>query len=245
MEIFQKKFDEVESQVTDGMFENVVANALVGISGKRAEHILAVRDEAVFMARRLFPFFGMSAECERDVECMALLHDVTKEKDLDEQIRLCEENGFVLTNDDLANPQVIHSVSGAAAAKKFFGMPERITDAILKHTTGSGQMSLFDKILFLADFTEPTRKYESCQKVREVFHRGTDEIKTREDADVLVDKCVCMAALETVSHLAKAGKRIHPVTVHTVESICAQHVNGKQSDVFRQIYSELKDAVGE
>ena len=106
-------------------------------------------------------------------------------------------------------------------------------------------MSLFDKIMFLADFTEPTRKYASCQKVREVFHRGIYEIKTREDAEVLIDKCVCMAAFETVSHLAKDGKRIHPVTVHTVESICAQHVNGKQSDVFSQIYSELKDAVGE
>lgn len=216
-------------KITDEAFEKVCKTALDGISRKRQNHILAVRDEALFAAKIFFRIFNVDDTRLRDIECMALLHDITKEMPIEKQTAFCERNGFVLSKEDLACPTTVHSVSGAAAAKELYDMPRHISDAVLKHTVGAENMTLSDKIIFLADYIEPTREYEACKKLREIFHRELHDLKTEEQALNLIDKCVCLAALQTVEMLVERQQNVHPTTILTVKNICLEHLSKSSS----------------
>ena len=150
---------ENEKPLTRGEYDNIRETALEGISRTRREHILSVEREAVMMSEFLFPKLGIPEEYVYDIKAAAILHDIMKESDYDSQIRVCEEGGAKLSDADRASLTVLHSFAGAYAARKNYGIGPRVFDAIFRHTVGDGNMSVFDKIVFLADYTEPTRSY--------------------------------------------------------------------------------------
>lgn len=97
-----------------------------------------------------------------------ILHDITKRFSPDEQLRLAEKYGIVLDAADIAAPKTLHALTGAWFAKEHFGIPENIFSAIQWHTTGRVGMTMLEKIIYLADFIEPTRDFAGVQDVREL-----------------------------------------------------------------------------
>ena len=105
-------------------------------------------------------------EDPEDAAEAGILHDITKRLSDDEQLRLAEKYGIVLNAADLAAPKTLHALTGAWFAREHFGVPDNIFSAIEWHTTGRAGMTALEKIVYLADFIEPTRDFPGVQDVR-------------------------------------------------------------------------------
>ena len=88
---------------------------------------------------------------------------------------MCGEYGIILDSAMLESPQILHAVTGAEMARRSFGVSEEVCSAIRWHTTGKPDMSLLEKIIYLADYIEPTRDFEGVEKLRRLCYEDIDE----------------------------------------------------------------------
>ena len=69
-----------------------------------------------------------------------------------------------------------HAISGAAYVEHLLGIDDReIIDAIRYHTTARGNMTLLDKVLYLADFTSIDRDYDDVDVMRKLVDKSMNE----------------------------------------------------------------------
>ena len=64
---------------------------------------------------------------------------------------------------------------GAEIVKEKYGFNEDIINAIKYHTTGRANMSILEKIIFLADATEENRTYKELNNLVEMIKKDIDE----------------------------------------------------------------------
>lgn len=138
----------------------------------------------------------------------ALLHDITKEKKLDEQLQLCAEFGIMVEDTEKFMPNIFHARTAAAMIPRDFPeyATEVIVSAVKKHTTGAAEMSLFDKIIYLADGIEDTREYENCVRLRHLFYSGLEACCGRRDLLAHLDRIILTALNMTLTDLIAAGE---------------------------------------
>ena len=163
------------------------------IRAKRIAHVRGTEEEAVRLARR----WGANEEHARRA---AILHDCTKYLDLEEQLALCEQYHVALDDMERKAVKLLHSKTGAALARFVFGEPEEVWQAIYWHTTGKADMTLLEKVLYIADYMEPTRDFEGVEKLRKLAY--TD-----------LDAAVLLGAEMSVEEMAGRGSPIHPNTL--------------------------------
>ena len=99
-----------------------------------------------------------------------ILHDITKKLDHQEQLNLCEKYGIICDNAERSNPKLLHAKTGAVLAKDLFGVSDEICEAIRWHTTGKPDMTMLEKIIYLADYIEPIRDFPGVEKLRELCY---------------------------------------------------------------------------
>ena len=128
---------------------------------KRIPHVAGCEQEASKLALRWGEDPGDAAEA-------GILHDITKKLSMDEQLILAEKYGIVFDKFERENIKLTHAITGAALSKELFGVPERIYSAIRWHTTGRADMTLLEKIIYIADYIEPTRDFEGVERLREL-----------------------------------------------------------------------------
>ena len=146
--------------------------ALDYLSPNRVAHTAGCESEAVQLAMR----WGENPE---RAAVAGILHDVTKKPDFDTQLKLCEKYGIILDETEKHSPQLLHARTGAALAKDEFGVPDDVADAIRWHTTGKPDMTLLEKIIYLADIIEPNRDYEGVEELRELAYEDIDRAMGR------------------------------------------------------------------
>ena len=135
-----------------------------------------------------------------------LLHDCAKCLSTAEKIRLCEDHHILMTAVELENPGLLHAKAGMALAEEQYGVTDPdILHAIKVHTTGEPDMSILDKIIYIADYIEPNRK----------IIPGLQEI--RETVFVDIDHAICLCAGNTVNYLRKNGKPVDPMSIETYQ----------------------------
>ena len=156
------------------------------LSEKRYLHTLGCEETAAALARR----YGA---CEASARAAALLHDITKELDTPEQLKLCASYDIIPDKIQRESSALLHALTGAAVAAHVFHAPEEIARAIRYHTTGRAGMALLEKIIYLADYIEPGRAFPGVEKVRAL-------------ADTDIDRALVLALSMSVRHLEEAGK---------------------------------------
>lgn len=118
----------------------------------RYRHTLGVMYTAASLAMR----YGVELESAMTA---GLLHDCAKCIPDAKKIKLCEKHGVKLSRTELLNTALIHPKLGAYLAKHDYGVDdEEILQAISSHTTGRPDMSMLEKIIYIADYIEPGRK---------------------------------------------------------------------------------------
>lgn len=134
---------------------------------KRVAHILGCCQTAVELAR----LYGAD---ETDAARAGLLHDITKALDGPLQLTLCRAYGTILDDFSRKNPKTLHALTGSLVAERVFGENEAVVSAIRYHTTGRANMTLLEKIIYVADYVEPNRDFPGVEKVRKAAYENID-----------------------------------------------------------------------
>lgn len=146
------------------MFEYVRAR----LSLTRYKHTLGCVDYAAKLAR----IYG---ENEYNARTAALLHDVTKELTYTGQLKLCKKYGIITNYSENEARKLLHADTASAIARNKFSVNPQIAQAISSHTTGASNMSMLDKIMYLADMLEENRKFAGVDKLRKLSETDLDE----------------------------------------------------------------------
>lgn len=164
----------------------------------RYEHTLGVS----FTAAALAMSRNSDGAFLRKAELAGLLHDCAKHFSEEELIERCKKNGVTLTEEERKSPAVIHAKYGRYLAEKKYGISdEDILNAVSYHTTGRAGMSELEKIVFIADYIEPSR------------NRAQNLKKMRSLAFSDLDRCMYEILASTVTYLRRKKSEIHPDTL--------------------------------
>ncbi len=135
---------------------------------KRIPHVLGTEKEAIRLARR----WGVAEEKAAEA---AICHDITKRLELPEQLRLCRQYGIMADDYERVSEKLLHAKTGAEFAGELFGLSEDVKAAIRWHTTGRAGMDVFQQILYLADYIEPTRSgFAGLEELRAAAYEDLD-----------------------------------------------------------------------
>ena len=143
----------------------------------------------------------------------ALLHDVTKELTVEEHLSLLDSAAEPLNEDVRAIAALLHAQSATVCIRREFApfATERVLSAVACHTAGRADMSVFDKILFIADYIEDGRTYSSCVGVRERLYAHLDAMDVA--PTLALDEALLSALDHTVTTLVGRGARICLATI--------------------------------
>ena len=133
-----------------------------------------------------------------------MLHDCAKNISIEAQIKLSRKFDLPLSEAELHTPSLIHAPLGACLAKEKYGITDKvILDAIRYHTTGRPQMTLLEKIIYVADYMEPTRNATPARAL------------IRKEAFENLDLCVYHTAKNVLGYLEQTGDYINDMTRQT------------------------------
>lgn len=144
--------------------EQVVISLL---NPNRVAHVLGCRDTAEKMAAR----WGADPVAAARA---GLLHDITKALDGPLQLTLCREYGTILDEFGQRHPKTLHALTGSLVADRIFGESPEVVSAIRHHTTGKANMTVLEKIIYVADYMEPCRSFPGVEKLRQLAFSDLD-----------------------------------------------------------------------
>ena len=151
-----------------GLAEEKLEQVVISLlKPSRVNHVLGCRDTAVALAWR----YGAD---ETDAARAGLLHDITKALDGPLQLTLCRGYGKMLDDFSRKYPKTLHALTGSLVADRIFGEKEAVVSAIRWHTTGRADMSLLEKIIYVADYMEPNRDFPGVDRLRELAYTDLD-----------------------------------------------------------------------
>ena len=169
--------------------EQVVVSLL---NPNRVRHVLGCRDTAVALAKR----WGADVT---DAARAGILHDITKAIDGPLQLTLCDAYGKLLDDFSKRYPRTLHALTGSMVAQRIFGENPAVVSAIESHTTGKANMTLLEKIIYVADYMEPNRDFPGVEKLRELAF--TD-----------LDGALKLGLEMTLEHLKAQGAEVSPAS---------------------------------
>lgn len=175
---------------------------------KRYFHTLEVEK----MAARLGEIYAR--EQIPSLRAAALLHDITKERSADEHIAICEDAGLTVTATERKAPKMFHAKTAALVIPSRypeFATPE-IISAVRYHTTGRADMSIAEKIIYLADYIDMSRQFEDCVTLRNYFFDFDFENASEEEKLAHLNDTLIMSYNLTIRGLLDDGKHIDITT---------------------------------
>ena len=164
------------------------------MSLKRFTHTRGV----VEMSEKLAKIYNANIE---KCKVAALLHDICKEMNMEYIKNICKNN-FIneLSEEDLENNEILHGFAGAYYVKNELGINDKeILNAIKYHTVGAKDMTLLEKIVYIADAIEYGRNYPSVVEIREETFKN-------------LDKGILMEIEHKEEYLESIGKKSHSNT---------------------------------
>ena len=164
------------------------------MSLKRFTHTLGV----VEMSEKLAKIYNADIE---KCKVAALLHDICKEMNMEYIKNICKNNFMnELSEEDLENNEILHGFAGAYYVKNELEINDKeILNAIKYHTIGAKNMTLVEKIVYIADAIEYGRNYPSVVEIREETFKN-------------LDKGILIEIEHKEEYLESIGKKSHPNT---------------------------------
>ncbi|MCX7885588.1 MAG: bis(5'-nucleosyl)-tetraphosphatase (symmetrical) YqeK [Caloramator sp.] len=165
------------------------------LDSERYIHSLGVEKEAVKLGKR----YDIDIE---KCKVAALIHDCQKNLKDEELIEKALFYGINIDKIQKKSPQLLHGPVGALYSRQQFEInDEDILNAVYYHTTGRDNMSMLEKIIYIADIIEENRNY----------FKGLDEI--REQAYIDINRALIMSADSTITYVIQRKNLIHPLTI--------------------------------
>ena len=146
-------------------------------SERRYLHVIAVEE----MINRLGALY--LPEERPMLRAAALLHDLTKEISNEKHEKILSSHGIIVTDEMRGSPKLYHAVTATLL------IPERypqfahptLLSAVRYHTTGRPEATVFDLLLYLADYIDESRTFPDCVLLRNYFWNKHPEALTKEE----------------------------------------------------------------
>lgn len=164
------------------------------LTPQRLYHSICVAEQAKHLAE----IFGGDAE---KAYTAGLIHDIMRYEPPEKLIELIENDGQVLTESEKKITVTLHAVAGEVFLRKELNVTDsEILSAVRWHTTGKENMSLLEKIIYVADLTSEDREYPDVVEVRAMAEESLEK--------------TCLRGLSfTIEDNAKKSRPIHIDTV--------------------------------
>jgi predicted HD superfamily hydrolase involved in NAD metabolism len=163
------------------------------VSDGRYRHSLGVFEVVAELARDN----GVDPEPLRQA---ALVHDCAREYSSQELVACCEAWGLPVRDVDRRSPVLLHGRVAVVISERELGLTDpAMVSAARWHTAGHPEMSLSDKLFYLADVIEPTTPLPWVPELKAL-------------ADDNVDRAVLMAIEINTDHLDRTGRVVDPDT---------------------------------
>jgi predicted HD superfamily hydrolase involved in NAD metabolism len=164
------------------------------LNKKRFVHSVNVMNTSIELAKRY----------NEDIEKASLagiLHDCAKDIRGEQLFNMCKEFGIETDFVTRIQPELLHGFLGKKIANRDYGIEdEDILSAIEFHTTGSENMNMLEKIIYIADLIEPGRRFPGVNRLRRLTFRD-------------IDTAIINSLDMTIKNVLKKGKLIHPNTI--------------------------------
>ena len=123
----------------------------------------------------------------------------------------------MISGSEKKSPSLLHAITGAAVAERDFSdcADSTVVGAVRWHTTGRENMTVFEMIIYLADYIEETRTFEDCVSLRRYFYDGIRSANTMAERLEVLRKAMIRSFDMTVKSLISEGK---PVDRNTVDA---------------------------
>jgi predicted HD superfamily hydrolase involved in NAD metabolism len=190
--------------------ENIKSRLRQCLNAKRYSHSIGTMEVCLALSKH----YGYN---EDKAEIAGLLHDCAKNLGSDILFNIAKENELEPDEVQVSQPGLLHGVIGAVIAKKDYGIyDDDILHAIKFHTTGCKNMSILDKIVYIADYIEPGRDFKGIGKLRSLVY---------EDMDAALLNMMNIS----ISYIIKRGQMLHIDTIEARNSIII--LGGKPDNV--------------
>lgn len=200
--ILREKLYGTDRDLKHLSLEDLRCVALSMLKPSRFSHVLGTEETAAKLAVR----WGVDEETARRA---ALLHDCTKILNMEQHMALCRQYGREPDELERQEEPLLHALTGAAVAGEVFGVAPEIESAIRYHTTGKAAMTTLEKIIYLADYIEPTRAFRDLTEVR---------VLAEED----LDRACLLSFTMSLEHLEEKGSAVHPNSVYARDYLKGQ-----------------------
>jgi len=170
---------------------------------KRYNHSVGVEETAAALAKML-------GADENKARTAGLMHDVTKEFEPEIQKTMLKDGGIVLNEAEKSSHKLLHAMTAPMVLEKDFEISDgEILSAVRYHTTGRKDMSVLEKIIYMADFIEPNRDFE-----------GVDELRSLAFRDF--DAALILALEMTIEEVKEKGAILHPDTAEALKFLVGE-----------------------
>ncbi|WP_062355670.1 bis(5'-nucleosyl)-tetraphosphatase (symmetrical) YqeK [Bacillus kwashiorkori] len=140
------------------------------------------------------------------VELSAIFHDYAKYRPVEEmrQIIIEQQLPKQLLN---FHTELWHAPVGAYLVEREIGITDvEILNGIRYHTTGRPNMTLVEKIIYLADYIEPNRQFPGVDEVRQLAEKN-------------INQAVLQATKNTIQFLLEKNSLVYPDTIDTYNNL--------------------------
>jgi len=165
----------------------------------RYQHTVGVMETAIELAEK----YGADV---KKAELAAIFHDYAKFRPKEEMKQIIVERN--MPRDLLKyNSELWHAPVGAYLVEKEVGITDfEILNAIRYHTSGRPNMTVLEKVIYLADYIEPGRIFPGVEEVRELAKQN-------------LNLAVIKAVQNTIQFLMKKNQSVYPDTFYTYNSL--------------------------
>lgn len=175
-------------------FEEYKAVIKPFLSEKRYYHSVCVSKAATELAKK----YGSDP---LKAQTAGILHDIMKDTPPEQQLEKMKHYGIKLTEVELAAPKLWHAMLGTEYLRNELHIEDtEILNAVRYHTTGRRNMTLLERVLFMADFISADRDYPGVEELRKAAQKD-------------MNTALLEGLSYTISDLANSGKPIHPDTL--------------------------------
>ena len=135
----------------------------------RYNHSICVADEA----KRLAEKYGADSQ---KAYFAGLVHDITKNYSREEHLKIFDNFGIILSDVEKNSDKLWHAMSGSVYIKEYLGVNDNdIVSAVRYHTTAKSDMTLLEKVIYVADFTSSDRNYPDVDVMRQLSDKSLEE----------------------------------------------------------------------
>lgn len=189
---------------SESMLEQLRRSVSTSMSQKRFRHTAAVEQMAARLGELYVP------DKIDILRAAALLHDITKEYSAEKQLQTCRSFGIIIAKQDILTPKTFHAKTAAALIPVLY--PDfadgEVIDAVRWHTTGRADMTLLEKLVYLADYIDESRTFPDCVALRSLFWDAQPQKMSEAERMAHLDRVLIRSFDMTLASLIEDGAPI-------------------------------------